>query len=313
MLESIERILVDMDPTTDEQPALMQAINIAKKYGASIEIFLAERNDSILSHWPLTEGQEEEVISHFLKARRRWLESYVAEVAAMGIPISIDAVWEAPVYQAVIHKLQRSNFDLVVKSTHVHPTLSKMFFMPNDWQLMKACPAPLLLTRQPVQPYETIMACVDPMNTNESHHGLDERILQTSVMFAENFRGTCHAAHCWHTVPEDLWQGLWVGEPQMGIAGLKYDTYFKGVEKRHQEQFDKLLKHQPIDMDKRHLLHGDPNPLLTDIAATKNVDLMVIGSQYKTGFMGTTMEVLLDKLSCDVLVLKPEGFQTPVH
>ena len=56
--------------------------------------------------------------------------------------------------------------------------------------------------------------------------------------------------------------------------------------------------------------------MLPSVVDDLNVDLVIMGSNSKSRiaqvFIGGTAEAVLDEIDCDVLVLKPSTFQTPV-
>ena len=61
-----------------------------------------------------------------------------------------------------------------------------------------------------------------------------------------------------------------------------------------------------------HLREGDPAEEIPSIADKIKAELVVLGTVARTGVknlvMGGTAERMLQRLNCDVLALKPEGF-----
>ena len=66
----IKRILVDMDPMSEEQPALTRAITLAKQFDASIELFLVVYNSSLMVEWFFDNEQLEKVKLAYLKTKQ---------------------------------------------------------------------------------------------------------------------------------------------------------------------------------------------------------------------------------------------------
>jgi len=56
--------------------------------------------------------------------------------------------------------------------------------------------------------------------------------------------------------------------------------------------------------------------VITDLAAKKRVDLIVMGTVCRTGiagfFIGNTAENVLQRVDCSMLTVKPEGFISPI-
>lgn len=73
----INHILVIMDPTIEQQPALLKAITLAKRCHAAIELFLVVHHSALTPSWLNREHPQEHVIAEYLKSKQRWLDSYL--------------------------------------------------------------------------------------------------------------------------------------------------------------------------------------------------------------------------------------------
>lgn len=66
-----------------------------------------------------------------------------------------------------------------------------------------------------------------------------------------------------------------------------------------------------------HMVHGDPSKALPALCELTRCNLVVLGTVARTGLfgliMGNTAETILRSVSCSVLALKPDGFETPVR
>src|SRR6185312_16556674 len=78
---------------------------------------------------------------------RRYLDRLRDVAVGAGVPITVDAACESPLYAAIVHKVLRSASDLVIKSAVSADPRRRFALDANDWQLMRACPATLLLSR----------------------------------------------------------------------------------------------------------------------------------------------------------------------
>jgi hypothetical protein len=65
-----------------------------------------------------------------------------------------------------------------------------------------------------------------------------------------------------------------------------------------------------------HLLKGEAENVIPELAEKENVDLIVLGTVGRSGipgfFIGNTAESILNQANCSVLTLKPEGFVSPI-
>lgn len=65
-----------------------------------------------------------------------------------------------------------------------------------------------------------------------------------------------------------------------------------------------------------HVLKGKPHTAIAKYVANNNIDLLVMGSVARSGLpgllVGNTAERILNHIGCSVLVVKPDGWKSPV-
>ncbi|MBW3737186.1 universal stress protein UspE, partial [Enterococcus faecalis] len=66
-----------------------------------------------------------------------------------------------------------------------------------------------------------------------------------------------------------------------------------------------------------HVEKGLPEEVIPDLAEHLQAGIVVLGTVGHTGlsaaFLGNTAEQVIDHLRCDLLVIKPDEYQTPVE
>jgi nucleotide-binding universal stress UspA family protein len=79
---------------------------------------------------------------------------------------------------------------------------------------------------------------------------------------------------------------------------------------------DEELSRLPMPAHKVALVCGPPREVIPDQARRVKASIAVMGVMSRSGlkrfFVGNTAETVLDALPCDVLVLKPGRYKTPV-
>jgi nucleotide-binding universal stress UspA family protein len=86
----------------------------------------------------------------------------------------------------------------------------------------------------------------------------------------------------------------------------------------HKARISELVeKHIPdFPSNRIHLLEGDAEKLIPEMAKRKGIELIVMGTVTRTGIagfiIGNTAERVLQQVDCSVLTVKPDGFVTPV-
>ena len=307
---NIKHILVEMDPDTEHQPALEKAIALAKTFNATIELFLVVYNKSLVIEWLWNDEQQEEAMSAYIQSKKRWLNSYVDQVVKSEISVSTDVSWHKPLHQGILKKIASSNADLLIKSV-AHPrTLEKILFTNDDWQLLKTCPVPLLLVKQTSQSdYQHIMAAVDPTQSHDKSEGLDKVILGTTMELSDVFSATPSVAHCYEPIDIQLWQGVGFYAPNLGLTFENYNDYIDQMTSTQNKQFEEMIEKYDFNEDNVYLESGSPVYLLPELVENHKIDLMVVGTTYRTGLLGSTVEKILNNVNCDILAVKDADFK----
>src|SRR5690606_41962165 len=86
--------------------------------------------------------------------------------------------------------------------------------------------------------------------------------------------------------------------------------------RRAQQALHRVAVAFDVPEKQTHLMAGEPAQVLPAMARKLRADVMVMGAVSRRGlerlFIGSTAERILDRLPCDVLVVKPRGFKTDV-
>jgi universal stress protein E len=170
----------------------------------------------------------------------------------------------------------------------------------TDWQLIRGCPAPLLLVkdRSPAaQP--NVLAAVDPVNEHDKPAVLDDRIFAFAADLARLLRGDLHVVHSF-AVP---------------LAPEMAPDVREIVAQKHRAAMTKFLDTHAVAGSKRHLYEGLAHDCIQKAAAEHAADFVVMGAVARRGlkrlFIGSTAERVLDRLPCDVVIIKPPKLEVP--
>jgi len=304
-MKTINHILVVMDPASDHQPSLVQAIKIAKKTSATIELFVVAYNSDFVSHWNFNKEQLADLQKEYVSSKLRWLETYVTEAEMQGVHTKLDVIWHPDFSSAVVAKVASNHISLVIKSTKQYSTIKKIFFTPSDWQLLEHCPVPLLLTKSlSDSSYDRVMAAVDPDKEHDKPAALDGKILSAAMTMAEMFDGHAHVCHCYQPIGIELWQGMSSVGMDHSLVNGNFDDYSEAIKQHHQVAFEELLSDYSFDKKSTHLVAGSAEFELPELVKENHVDLLVMGMANNGKFIGNLVEKILDNVQCDILSLK---------
>jgi universal stress protein E len=305
-----ERILAVIDPAAATQPAVARAAQLAKAMGWGLEL-LACLHERLPVRIPKSvDGKtvRRQLLAHQL--------GYLKDLAGRhpGVQIATKAVWDWPLHEAIIRETLRIEPRLVVKDSHFHSAISRALVTNTDWQLARDCPAPLWLVRRGDWPaHPSVLAMVDPTHEHDKPAELDHRIVAEAGRLAAGLGGELHLVHCFHAAPLAATAG------PLGIAatgGADMRSAVADLFTEHRTRLDELATHHGIPPERVHLRHGPPANAIPEAVSDLGGDLAVMGVLSRSGlqkvFLGNTAETVLDRLACDVLMVKPARFESPV-
>jgi len=312
-MKEISKILAVVDPTTKDQPAVSRAAWLAKKNGAELELLVCYYNEYLsgdrLFDSPSLEKARDEVI----QSHEKHLEKLAEPLRADGIVVKTSALWDHPLYEGIVRRAVESGSDLVVKDTHHHSAVARALLTNTDWNLIRTCPMPLWLVKaQDFAATPVFVAAIDPMHQHDKPAALDDEILHISKALSTKVDGDLHAFHSY--------------DPRIAVAtatanayipvSLPFDEIEKQMHEDHQKRFREITEFHKIDDGKAHLVAGLTHEELPLIAEQLKADVVVMGAvarnRWKRLFIGATAERTLEHLPCDLLIIKPDWFQTPV-
>ena len=286
----------------------------ASKTGAELELLICYYNEYLsgdrLFDSPSLEKARAEVIAN----HERHLETFAEPLRKGGIVVRTSAVWDHPLYEGIVRRAIQSQADIIFKDTHHHSAATRAFLTNTDWNLIRTCPVPLWLVKpRDMDENPVIVAAIDPMNQHDKPAALDDGILNMSKYVGERTGGELHAFHSY--------------DPRIAVATATANAYipvslpFDEIEQQmhddHQKRFNEITSFHGVDEEHSHLVAGLAHEELPAIAEELDADVVVMGAvarnRWKRLFIGATAERTLEQLPCDLIIVKPDWFQTPVE
>ena len=304
----LDRILAIVDPTSDVQPALDKARLLAQRSGGILELFICDFDPSLTGR-PLFDTERlKELRVEFVDERIEFLEALADEIRAEGITAETHVHWDNPVHRGILRRVQESSPDLVVKDTHHHSAIRRALLTNTDWSLIRSCPAPLLLAKpREWSEHPRILAALDPEHVGDQPATLDHAILDAAGLLAGSLDGEVHVVHAF------LSAALLAAVTGAGAGALAFPGAGAGeVVVKERERIgavlaDVVARHSVPD-GRIHIEQGSAVDVLQIVARSLPADVLVMGavsrSRLQELFVGSTAERVLDRLPCDVLVVK---------
>lgn len=310
-MRAIRRILVAIkDPGSRSLAAVAKAAQLARAFGAELELFHGIAT-LVYTNTFASGGRSVTDVQRSTRARYlSQLETVAERLRRHGLKVNVSADWDFPVYEAVVRRASRIKADLIVAERHAGRHLAPRLLHLTDWELLRLSSVPVLLVKSP-RAYRrpVVLAALDPGHAFSKPANLDNEILRVGGMVTEALRGTLHAMHAYVPLP--------IGAvPAQALSGSMVERIEADALARARTAFERTLRKVKIPAARRHLVARHPIDAIPATARESGSAIVVMGAVSRSGlkrvFIGNTAERVLDRLTCDVLVVKPARFVSRV-
>jgi universal stress protein E len=165
----------------------------------------------------------------------------------------------------------------------------------------------LLVKPRAIGHVPVVVAAVDPLHPRDKTASLDDRIVQSAKGLAAILGGHTLVLHGFDIAP------IIVSSPEamMMATALPIAEMTAEMERSHTKAVRALARAHDIPNERVHVLQGSARDLLVGATDRLHADVIVMGAVSRSAlerlFVGSTAEAVLDKLACDVLIVKPDG------
>jgi universal stress protein E len=304
-----QRTLVVVDPTASFHPAVERAAWLARHTAARLELFISDYAPQLSD--PRSHGvAAAQAKAALLDRHRRRLEYLAEPLRGQGIAVDVDARWDHPLHDSIVRKAEEIGAAFVIKDTHFHSALNRSIFSNTDWSLIRNCAATLWLVKpRPTGQKPCFVAAVDPLHERAKPADLDSRILSTAQALGGALNGEVHVFHAF-----DVSAALAASTDGMTMPiALPINDFADAIRADHTEAIERLCKEHAVPPERMHVLEGGTRQQLLALTEKLRADAVVMGAISRSGlkglFLGNTAEDVLDRLPCDLVIVKPAGFK----
>jgi universal stress protein E len=290
-LKSIDRILVIVDKPKHDQLAIRRGIELGRALNAKVQL-TAFAYHVMYNHKSVFGRDERRALRDQLVGERmEWLTGQV-DILGGGVNVTFDVRWTNELAAEVNEIVRDGKFGLVVKSAHRSRALTHT---PTDWDLLRGCPAPVLLTVEPWPERIKVLAALDLNSEDKPHQKLNLKVMAAAHVFATHCGGE---VHCVYALELPRLSTLLDSEH----AEQKARDYAAGL-------LGELVSPYDVPGSRIHLETGKVGAVVNGVASRIGANLLVLGTTARKGLsglvIGNSAERVLAKAQCDVLALKP--------
>ncbi|MEQ2024840.1 universal stress protein UspE [Xenorhabdus szentirmaii] len=310
-MANYQNLLVAIDPSQDDQPALRRAVYIVQRNGGRIKAFLSIYDLSYEMTTLLSPEERNAMRKSVISQRVAWIKQQAHYYLESGIDIEIKVVWHNRPYEAIIQEVIAGNHDLLLKMAHQHSKLESIIFTPLDWHLLRKCPCPVWMVKDQVWPENGAAVVAVNLSHEEAYHSeLNLKLVHETQDLAKRIvkEPLIHLVSAYPVAPLNI---------ATEIPDFDPNVYNQALRGQHLVAMKELRQKFCIDEQHTHVREGVPERVIPETCDELNAGVVVLGILGRTGlsaaFLGNTAEHVIDKLKCDLLAIKPDGFICPIN
>jgi universal stress protein E len=242
--------------------------------------------------------------------KRRDLERVADRLRDQGLEVSTSVHCDFPIYEGIVRQVLRHGPDLLVVPASRIGLAGPRILSYTDARLIEACPCPLLFVRtDEVYSEGPVIAALDPLHAHAKPAELDERIVASAQTLSQALAPA--PVHLYHAVSPGG------SSSSGGVTAAAGQAAREKANWAAREQAIRKIAHRH-ELSERcvYVELGDVESRLPEYAREMRASAVVMGAVSRSyperALFGHTAEKVLDALECDVLIVKPEGFRSPV-
>ncbi|WP_185964575.1 universal stress protein UspE [Aliikangiella marina] len=296
-----QHILVIVGGKRNEHIALNRAIQLAQFYDIKLHLLSCVYDPGTDLSPLISQEHRKTLKQEMMDNRLAYLEQLKKPVEAKGIQVTTQVIWHRKIQKAVMRACSEVNPDLVIKRISDKAPSLNPFTMPVDWQLLRKCPAPLLLVKDLDWKIPSpVLAAVDAAAETAQETSFNHQIISYAKLLSRLTDDPTHVVTT-HITPSL--------DNATTIPGFDLESLKNEVNDFNQQKLDALVADHNVSNDCLHIIEGLAEDRIPQLAQQIGAQIVVMGTVCRAGltgaFMGNTAERVLTQLQCEVLALKP--------
>ncbi len=297
----MKNLLVIADVKGGKNGALKKAVALQQQFGGKITLLgfcYADIHhlDGLLKNSELTHLSRTQLHKKIIANRQQELKQLVKLQKIKPSSITIKVEWSKTVFLAINAYCKKHSVDTVIKTAH---RSGSFFYSSTDWQLIRECPAPVMITTgNRWKKTGNIIAALDFATTTQSKVKLNYRIFQYALALAANDVSRVHVVFAL-TIPQVL--------VDMDIISAK--QYAREKQQKLQAVIDAFSEKNGVEKKNIHAKIGAAEKVIPSIASKLSADIVVAGTVGRKGIkgklLGNTAEGILKRIHTDIVTIKP--------
>ncbi len=311
-MDSYQRLLVVIDEHDFSLKGVSRALYVASRTHAVVVVMLLEHGNFVNRLVDSFEHEHKAIVptesqSLSLEKKRQCIQQFIKSTNRSGLPISFAAVTCSSCDDLLTfcHDLK---VDAIFIAASRHKLWNWLTIKALDIRLIKESLKPIIIVKDHLwEPGGQIISFVETCSEDLGKKALNEKVLETTAFFIKLLKGHCH-----------LIDNHPVDESYAAQALIETDSCTNQLTLHENNQFQQLSaynnRYQLLPNDSKtvhehfHFTRTLPENEIEALAKQVDSDLVILGQQASSdltsNFYGNIAELVIDKINCDLLVVK---------
>lgn len=178
----LSKLLIIIDPTTDQQPAFERGLDSARDTGASLHLYTCTCEQAG-SNSPQEAQESVQPVLDALASRAR----------DANVEVSTELEWAPDWAQQAVAAARRNGVSMVFKNSIDHSAVQREVRATSDFTLLRHSPCPVLIVKGFQDwKHRRILAAINPASTEKAHIKLNEQIIGLTRELATAYGSDAH-------------------------------------------------------------------------------------------------------------------------
>lgn len=299
-------ILVVLDRVSAFDDNLLQGKALAERDGAQLTLAVCLQEFG-------NDGDRQDLQSAYVDQLRDRLDELADGLSAAGTDASAKLLFGRPSLEVIVQVLHVGH-DLVIKTAQRTGAVRPSPLGATDLHLLRDCPCPVWILPPSGADAGVVLAAVDTATATSEDAILNDSIIETALALAAMTNAPVHLVHAWSL---SLVQSV-LKTPWLNVAGGSNSARVREQVDVNRRRFDDFVaRHRLAAQNLQfHYVEGEPEDIIPALARDLDAGVIVMGTESRSGVPelldGNTVEVILTRVDCSVLAIKPPDFKTPV-
>jgi universal stress protein E len=179
---SLNKIMVVIDPTTEQQPAFERALDSARLTGAQLHLYLC-----------VNSGYGASTHEEAKQQHRDQLENMSRRALADGVETICEVDWAEDWRRQAVSAAARCSASMVFKNSFDHSNVQREMRTTSDWTLLRLSPCPVLMIKNHHNwKHRRVLAAINSRSTDEAHIKLNHQIVSFAQSFSDAYGSDAH-------------------------------------------------------------------------------------------------------------------------